>query len=180
MRKTQEEQLAYYTIRAPFDGVVGDIPVHVGDFASPLNSPQTVLTTVDENKDLEAYIYVPTERSGQVRQGLSVDLMDNAGKLLEKTRIDFLSAEVDSTLQGILVKAPVHATPVIASQRADGEGARHRLLWMPARAMHFVTPVPHVLLALVPSQRLSPNGSRRATRSSRRRPGTGPIPPLFC
>ena len=41
LRKTQEEQLAYYTIRAPFDGVVGDIPVHVGDFASPLNSPPT-------------------------------------------------------------------------------------------------------------------------------------------
>ncbi len=38
LRKTQEEQLAYYTIRAPFDGVVGDIPVHVGDFASPLNT----------------------------------------------------------------------------------------------------------------------------------------------
>jgi multidrug resistance efflux pump len=34
LRKTQEEQLAYYTIRAPFDGVVGDIPVHVGDYVS--------------------------------------------------------------------------------------------------------------------------------------------------
>ena len=33
-RKTAEEQLAYYTIRAPFDGVVGDVPVHVGDYAS--------------------------------------------------------------------------------------------------------------------------------------------------
>ena len=34
-RKTQEQLLAYYTIRAPFDGVVGDIPVHVGDYVSP-------------------------------------------------------------------------------------------------------------------------------------------------
>jgi RND family efflux transporter MFP subunit len=109
LRKTQEEQLAYYSIRAPFDGVVGDIPVHVGDFASPANSPATVLTTVDENKDLEAYIYVPTERASQVRQGLEVELMDNSGKLLEKTNIDFASAEVDTTLQGILVKAPVHS-----------------------------------------------------------------------
>jgi RND family efflux transporter MFP subunit len=109
LRKTQEEQLAYYTIRAPFDGVLGDIPVHLGDFASPSSSPATVLTTVDENKDLEAYIYIPTERSGQVRQGLDVELMDNAGKLLEKTKINFLSSQVDSTLQGILVKAPVHS-----------------------------------------------------------------------
>jgi RND family efflux transporter MFP subunit len=110
-RKTQEEQLAYYTIRAPFDGVVGDIPVHVGDLVSPSISSSSALTTVDENKDIEAYIYIPTERSGQVRQGLDVNLMDNSGKLLEKTKIYFLSAQVDSTLQGILVKAPVHATP---------------------------------------------------------------------
>ena len=40
-RKTQEEQLAYYTIRAPFDGVIGDIPVHVGDYVSS----STMLTT---------------------------------------------------------------------------------------------------------------------------------------
>jgi RND family efflux transporter MFP subunit len=78
-RKTQEEQLAYYSIRAPFEGVVGDIPVHVGDYVSST----TMLTTVDENKDLEAYIYIPTDRAGQVRQGLEVDLSDTGGKLLE-------------------------------------------------------------------------------------------------
>jgi len=110
-RKTQEEQLAYYTIRAPFDGVVGDVPVHVGDLVAPLMSPAAILTTVDENRDLEAYIYIPTERSSQVKEGLDVDLMDNTGKLLEKTKIAFVSAQVDSTLQGILAKAPVHATP---------------------------------------------------------------------
>lgn len=107
LRKTQEEQLAYYTIRAPFAGVVGDIPVHMGDYASPA----TLLTTVDENKDLEAYIYIPTERAGQVRKGQDVELIDNSGKLLEKTKIDFLSPQVDSTLQGILVKALVHSSP---------------------------------------------------------------------
>jgi RND family efflux transporter MFP subunit len=103
-RKTQDEQLAYYTIRAPFDGVIGDIPVHVGDYVSA----STILTTLDESKDLEAYIYVPTERAAQVRAGLQVDILDTNGNLLEKTKIDFLSPQVDSTLQGILVKAPVH------------------------------------------------------------------------
>jgi RND family efflux transporter MFP subunit len=106
LRKSDEEQLAYYTIRAPYSGVVGDIPVHVGDYVSPT----TVLTTVDENKDLEAYIYVPTERAAEVRQGLDVELMDNSGHVLDKTRIDFVSPQVDSTLQGILVKAPVRST----------------------------------------------------------------------
>ena len=65
-RVSQEKQLDYYKIRAPFDGVVGDIPVHLGDYVSGT----TLLTTVDENKDLEAYIYIPTERAAQVRSGL--------------------------------------------------------------------------------------------------------------
>jgi len=103
LRKTQEAQLSYYSVRAPYDGIVGDIPVHVGDYVSS----STILTTVDENKDLEAYIYVPTERSGEVRMGMGVELYDTGGKLLEKTKVDFISPQVDSTLQGILVKAPV-------------------------------------------------------------------------
>lgn len=107
LRKTQEEQLAYYTVKAPFDGIVGDVPVHVGDYVSST----TILTTVDENKDLEAYIYVPTEHAADVKLGMQVDLFDTGGKLLEKSRADFVSPQVDSTLQGILVKAPVHATP---------------------------------------------------------------------
>ena len=121
-RKTQEQLLAYYTIRAPFDGEVGDIPVHIGDYVSP----STLLTTVDENKDLEAYIYVPTERAGQVKLGLNVDLTDNSGKLLEKTKIDFLSPQVDSTLQGILVKAPVRATPDILR---NAQMIKARIIW---------------------------------------------------
>jgi RND family efflux transporter MFP subunit len=103
-RKTQEAQLAYYTVVAPYDGVIGDIPVHIGDYVSPT----TLLTTVDENKDLEAYIYVPTERTSQARMGLEVDVLDTSGKMLEKSKIDFISPQVDNTLQGILVKAPVH------------------------------------------------------------------------
>lgn len=122
IRKTQEELLAYYTIRAPFAGVVGDIPVHMGDYASP----STVLTTVDENRDLEAYIYVPTERAGEVRMGLGVDISDNSGHVLEKTKIDFISPQVDNNLQAILVKAPVHATPEIVR---NAQMVKARVIW---------------------------------------------------
>ena len=124
-RKTQEEQLAYYTIRAPFDGVVGDIPVHEGDYVSA----STVLTTLDENKDLEAYIYVPTERTAQVRLGLEVDLLDTDGKLLEKSNIDFLSPQVDSSLQGILVKAPVH---ISLETLRHSQMVKARVIWTTA------------------------------------------------
>lgn len=124
-RKTQEELLGYYTIRAPFDGIVGDIPVHVGDYASSQGTP-AMLTTVDENKDLEAYIYVPTERSGEVHVGLGVDLTDNSGNVLEKTKIDFVSSQVDSMLQGVLVKAPVHSTSQILR---NAQMVKARIIW---------------------------------------------------
>lgn len=105
-RQEQEKQLGYYRIAAPFDGIVGDIPVHVGDYVSST----TMLTTVDENKDLEAYIYIPTERAAKVRNGLSVEILDNSANPVETTSIDFVSPEVDNGLQGILAKAPVHST----------------------------------------------------------------------
>lgn len=108
-RKAQQQLLDYYTVRAPFDGVVGDIPVHVGDYATT----STMLTTVDANKDLEAYIYIPTERASEVRTGLAVDLLDNSGKRIESTSIDFVSPQVDSNLQEILAKAPVHSSPEV-------------------------------------------------------------------
>jgi RND family efflux transporter MFP subunit len=104
-RGTQEQELAYYKIRAPFDGIVGDVPVHVGDYVSG----PTVLTTVDENRDLEAYIYIPAERAANIRMGLPVQILDNNEQPLEKTSIDFISPQVDNGLQGILVKAPVRS-----------------------------------------------------------------------
>jgi RND family efflux transporter MFP subunit len=103
--QSQRKQLAYYHITAPFDGIVGDVPPHLGDYVSPT----TLLTTVDENRDLEAYIYIPTERVTQIRKGLPVIILDNQENVLEHTAIDFVSPQVDNGLQGILAKAPVKA-----------------------------------------------------------------------
>jgi RND family efflux transporter MFP subunit len=121
-RKSLEEQLAYYQVKAPFDGVVGDVPVHLGDYVTPTTS----LTTVDENKDLEAYIYVPTERSGQVRMGLPVELLDADDKVVETSSVDFLSPQVDSQLQGILLKAPVHSTSDVLR---SAQLVKARVIW---------------------------------------------------
>jgi hypothetical protein len=85
-----------------------------------------MLTTVDQPGDLEAYIYIPTERSSQARLGLEVQLFDTSGKLLEKTKIDFLSPQVDPSLQGILAKAPVHATPDIMR---NAQLIKARVIW---------------------------------------------------
>ena len=111
---TQKEQLAYYQIRAPFNGMVGDVPVNLGDYVSPT----TVLTTVDEVTDLEAYIYIPTGRVGQVRVGLPVDILDSEGNVLVKSTIRFLSPQVDNGLQSILAKAEIpHNGPKLRTQQ---------------------------------------------------------------
>jgi len=124
---TQKQQLGYYQIRAPFAGVVGDIPVHIGDYVSPT----TVLTTVDENADLEAYIYIPTERASQVRLGLPVELLGGDGSVLAKSTISFLSPEVDNGLQSILAKAEIpHSQQMLRNQQL----VNARVTWSTAPA----------------------------------------------
>jgi len=124
-RKSLEEQLAYYRVKAPFDGIVGDVPVHLGDYVTP----STALTTVDENKDLEAYIYVPSERSGDVHLGMPVQILDDSGKVQETTSVDFLSPQVDTQLQGILLKAPVHSTAI---ELRTAQLIKARVVWATA------------------------------------------------
>ena len=114
---TQKEQLAYYQIRAPFAGVVGDIPVHVGDYVTPAAVPSTVLTTVDETSGLEAYVYIPTDRASLVKLGLPVDILDTDGKVLTKSTISFLSPEVDNGIQGILAKAEIPSDSHLRTQQ---------------------------------------------------------------
>jgi RND family efflux transporter MFP subunit len=103
---TQKQELGYYKILAPFTGIVGDVPVHVGDYVSS----STLLTTVDADTDLEAYIYVPTDQANLLHMGLPVSILGPDDKALETTKVDFLSPQVDNGLQGILVKAPVHSS----------------------------------------------------------------------
>src|SRR5215831_3169669 len=101
--REQSVQLRYYTVRALAAGTVGDVPVRVGDRVTT----QTVLTTLDRGAELEAYIYVPSEKSSQVRLGMPVDLLDDSGKPLARTKIFFISPRVDTDSQTLLVKAQV-------------------------------------------------------------------------
>jgi len=97
----QQAELHYYRVAAPMDGIVGDIPVRVGERVAVT----TVLTTVDEIGPLEAYIYVPADRARNLKLGLPVHLVDEAGIKVADTRITFLSPQVDTETQTVLAKA---------------------------------------------------------------------------
>ena len=117
----QEVQLRYYKVVAPRSGIVGDIPVRVGDRVTTT----TQLTTVDQPGGLEAYVYVPVERSSQLRMNLPVQVVDSSGKVLADTRVSFISPQVDNTTQTVLIKARI----------ANGNDALRQMQFIRARVV---------------------------------------------
>jgi RND family efflux transporter MFP subunit len=115
-------QLRYYTVNAPTDGTVGDIPVRVGDHVSN----QTMLTTLDRDTELEAYISVPSEKATSVRVGMPVDILDDAGKPAVRTRVSFVSPRVDTESQTLLVKTMV---PNPAMKFRNAQQVHSRVVW---------------------------------------------------
>lgn len=105
--RQQQAELAYYTVSAPGAGVVGDVPVRVGDRVTKA----TQLTTVDDNAGLEVYINVPVSQASRLRVGLPVRLMSDTNDVLVSERINYVSASVDDTTQTVLVKTPLNARP---------------------------------------------------------------------
>ena len=101
--KQQRVELHYYGVKSPMDGIVGDIPVRMGDRVTVA----TMLTTIDEPGALEAYIYVPAERARNLKVGLPVRLLDGAGNSASETRITFVSPQVETDTQSVLAKATV-------------------------------------------------------------------------
>src|SRR6201993_1212909 len=101
--REQEVQLHYYKVTALRTGIVGDIPVRVGDRVTTT----TQLTTVDQPGSLEVYVYVPVEHSAQLRMGMPVDVVNRDGKVLAESRVSFISPQVDNSTQTVLVKARI-------------------------------------------------------------------------
>jgi RND family efflux transporter MFP subunit len=121
----QQVELHYYKVSAPMDGIVGDIPVHLGDRVTV----STLLTTVDEPGALEAYIYVPAARAHDLRLGLPVHLLDEAGNSLTDSQITFISPQVDSDTQTVLAKA---AIPNTKTNLRIAQQVRAQVVWSTA------------------------------------------------
>ena len=120
--KSQTVELHYYKVSAPMAGIVGDIPVRVGDRVTV----GTQLTTVDEPGALEAYIYVPVERSKGLRLGLPVHLLDAAGQEIAQTQVTFVSPQVDTDTQTVLAKA---AIPNRSDKLRISQQVRAQITW---------------------------------------------------
>lgn len=99
--KAQSVQLGYHSIKAPFSGVVGDIPVKVGEYVTG----ETMLLSVTQNNPLELNIGVSADKTFDLKKGLEVQVMDNDGKIVTGSVLSFISPKIDSSTQTILTKA---------------------------------------------------------------------------
>jgi RND family efflux transporter MFP subunit len=118
----EEVQLDFYTVTAPFAGIVGDIPIKVGD---NVNS-STQLTTVTQNQVLEVQISVPLENAPRLKMGQSVELLDAQDKPLVKGNVAFISPSINPQTQSVLVKANFNNG---TNQLKANQFVRARLIW---------------------------------------------------
>lgn len=96
-----EIQLQETAVIAPFAGVIGDIPVKVGDYLQK-GDP---IATLTENQLLDLRLSIPLERQPQLRLGLPVQMLDAQGKAIAIGQISFISPNVSANSQTILAKA---------------------------------------------------------------------------
>jgi RND family efflux transporter MFP subunit len=117
--------LQFYRVVAPQAGVVGDIPIREGDRVTP----QTVLTTIDDNSALEVYIEVPLDRAPQLRLGLPVQILDLDGKVVATNPVTFVAPRVEEATQSILVKALLKDAPAAIREQ---QFVKARVVWRTA------------------------------------------------
>jgi RND family efflux transporter MFP subunit len=116
-------QLRYFTITAPTSGVVGDVPARVGNQVSP----QTVLTTIDQNAALEVYVQVPIERAPELKLGLPIQILSSDGsQIVATTTATFISPAADEQTQSVLVKGLV---PNPGGALRASQYVRARIVW---------------------------------------------------
>lgn len=99
--QAQSELLSFYQIVAPTDGIIGDIPVKLGDHVTA----QTRLTSVDQNNLIEAYVYVPVTKLRSLTAESTIALLTDDGKVLCQEKPTFVSSDVNVDTQSVLVKA---------------------------------------------------------------------------
>ncbi|AVH72116.1 efflux RND transporter periplasmic adaptor subunit [Nostoc sp. 'Lobaria pulmonaria (5183) cyanobiont'] len=118
----QTQQPQSDKITAPFSGIVGNIPVKVGN----LVDTSTPLVNIKQNRPLEVNISVPLQQGSQLRKGMPVELMNTQGQKLGRSRIFFIAPNASNETQTILIKALFDNTN--GQLRAD-QLVRTRVFW---------------------------------------------------
>ena len=105
--QAQQVELDFHRVTAPFAGVLGDIPVKLGDYVTP----QTELTSVDQSRALEVSVAVPPERASDIQTGSTlVEVLDDEGNPVVSAPAFFVAPTPDPRTQLVEVKAAFENT----------------------------------------------------------------------
>ncbi|MEL6602392.1 MAG: efflux RND transporter periplasmic adaptor subunit [Cyanobacteria bacterium J06614_10] len=97
-----EQDLIDKTVTAPIAGIVGDIPIKLGDYVTAGSQ----LATITQNQDLDLEISVPISEASRIRPGLPVELsLFGQDAVIATGNIRFVSPTTDAATQTILAKA---------------------------------------------------------------------------
>jgi len=164
--REQRVALAYHAVTAPTAGVVGDVPVRVGDRVTR----SVALTTIDQRAGLELYINVPVHEAANLTIGLPVHLIDERGGILATEKLSFVSSSVDGATQSVLAKATVDNAVGLRTEQF----VRARIVWSEAPTLT----VPLVALNRVGGQFfafVAESGEGGATVARQRTIDPGPV-----
>ena len=115
------QNLAFNTIDAPIDGIVGSFDKKVGDYVGVGEE----LTTLTNNQSFDLNINIPVEYRDRLRSGLTVETIKNDGSAGIKGEIAYIAPLVRQDTQSILTKV---IFPNNGSLK-DREYQRVRVIW---------------------------------------------------
>ncbi len=97
-----QQDLLDKTVTAPIAGIVGNIPVKLGDYVQAGDQ----LATITQNQDLDLEIAIPVDQAKQLRIGLPVRLsLFGSDDAIAIGTIRFISPTTDPSTQTVLAKA---------------------------------------------------------------------------
>ena len=166
------QSLAYNTINAPIDGIVGSFDEYkVGDYVNVGEQ----LTTLTSNQNFDLNINIPVEYRDRLRRGLTVETINQDGSTGIKGEITYVAPLVQQNTQSILAKATFANT----NSLRDREYVRVRVVWdeepgvlVPTTAVSTLGGQNFVYIAKEPSE--AENNSQ--SNSSQPQTGNSPAP----
>lgn len=130
--EAQKVQLGFHEVTAPFAGVVGDIPVKLGDYVST----ETLLTRVDQSRALEVSVSVPVEQARRVRSGRTpLEVLDADGKVVVSAPVFFVAPTPNARTQLVELKAAFENTVGLRA----GQVVRARVVYETREALRLPT-----------------------------------------
>lgn len=118
-----QQDLLDKTVTAPIAGIVGDIPIDLGDYVTA----GTQLATITQNQDLDVEVAVPIAEAPRLRPGMTVELIPFGEEgAIATGSISFVSPTTDPTTQTVLAKARFSAP---AQPLQDDQRLEVRIIW---------------------------------------------------